>query len=199
MVAHEFADQIVVRQFFRDHLAIGELSDAAAAVQQHHLFKALIGFRVLDHAQERRKPSAGADQVEIAAVFQIVDDKRAGRLAADDDLVALLEMLETRGQRPVRHLDRKKFEPVLVIGAGDTVGAQQRLLADLQPDHGEFAVAKAERGVAGGGEGEQRIGPVMDAQNAFLVEIAHPAGLRSLLRPIAPINSFVYIHLCTNE
>jgi hypothetical protein len=74
---------------------------------------------------------------------------------------------------PVRHLDREEFEPVLVIGAGDRVGAQQRLLADLQPDHGELAVAETERGIARGGEAEQRIGPVMDAQHAFLVEIAH--------------------------
>src|ERR1700722_8808711 len=51
--------------------------------------------------------------------------------------------------------------------------AQQRLLADLQTDHREFAVAETERGIAGGGEAEQRIGPVMDAQHAFLVEVAH--------------------------
>src|SRR5688500_19859444 len=46
-----------------------------------------------------------------------------------------------------RHLDREEFKPVLVIGAGDAVGAQQRLLADLEPDHGELAVAETERGI----------------------------------------------------
>src|SRR6266851_1733133 len=105
-------------------------------------------------------------------------------------------MLEPRGQRPVRYLDRKEFEPVLVIGAGDAVGAQQRLLADLQADHGEFAVAKTERRMARGGEAEQRVGPVMDAENAFLIEVAH---LSMVLGRFEPRSSFVYIHLCTNE
>src|ERR1700716_1918525 len=105
-------------------------------------------------------------------------------------------MLQTRGQRPVRYLDRKEFEPVLVIGAGDAVGTQQRLLADLQADHREFAVAKTERRIARGGEAEQRVGPVMDAQDAFLIEVAH---VSTVSRSIVPINSFVYIHLYTNE
>ncbi len=109
LVAHEFADQIVVRQLLGDHLAISEFGDAAAAVQQDHLFEALIGLGILDHAQNaparcRYRPDTDASRLEI------VDDKRAGRLAADDDLVALLEVLQTRGQRPVRHLDRKEFE-----------------------------------------------------------------------------------------
>src|SRR5438093_1384403 len=85
---------------------------------------------------------------------------------------SLPELLEARGQRTVRHLDREEFEGVLVIGAGDAVGAQQRFFADLQPDHGEFAVAETKRRIAGGGEAEQRVGPVVDAQYAFLVEAA---------------------------
>ena len=43
----------------------------------------------------------------------------------------------------------------------------------LQADHGEFAVAKPERGIPRGGEAEQGVGPVMDAENAFQIEIAH--------------------------
>src|SRR5258705_4041846 len=104
-------------------------------------------------------------------------------------------MLEARGQRAVRNLDRKKFEPVLVVGAGDAVGAQQRLFTDLKPDHGEFAVAKTERGIAGGGEAEQGIGPVMDAQHAFLIEVAHFAGplaSRPIVRSTHLYTSFVY-------
>src|SRR5439155_379507 len=105
--ADEVASQLIVWQFLRDHLAIGELGDAAAAMQQHDFFETLVGFGILDHAQKRREPGASADQIEVAAGFEIVDDQRAGRLAADDDLVALLEMLEPRGQRSVRHLDRE--------------------------------------------------------------------------------------------
>jgi hypothetical protein len=69
----------------------------------------------------------------------------------------------------------EEFQPVLVIGAGDAIGAQQRLLADLEADHGEFAVAKPERGIARGREAEQGVGPVMDAENAFQIEVAHSA------------------------
>ena len=194
LVAHEVADQIVLRQFFGDHLAIGEFGDAAAAVQQHDFLEALVSLRILDHAEERREPGAGADQIEVAAVPKIVDHQRAGGLAADDDLVALLEMLKPRGQRPVRHLDRKEFEPVLVIGAGDAVGAQQRLLADLQSDHGEFAVAETEGWMARGGEAEQIVGPVMNADNAFLIEVAHDSALcRSICTgQLIRIRSFVY-------
>src|SRR5882757_6375031 len=196
LVAYQLADQIVVRQFLRDHLAIGEFGNAATAVQQDHLFETLVGLGVLDHTEERREPGAGADQIEIAAILEIVDHQRAGRLAADQDLVTLLEMLETRGQRAVRHLDRKEFDPILVIFAGYTVGAQQRLLADLQADHREFTIAKTERRVAGGGEAEQCIGPVMDAENAFLIEVAHDFAASG---PIVALNSFVYIHSYTNE
>src|SRR5437667_976638 len=103
-------------------------------------------------------------------------------------------MLKPRGQRAIRHLDRKEFEPVLVIGAGDAVGAQQRLLADLEPDHGELAVAKAERRMARGGEAEQIVGPVMNADNAFLIEVAHDSALWRSIRagPLIRIRSFVY-------
>src|ERR1700738_3425283 len=198
LVADEFADQIVLWQVLSDHLAIGEFGDAAAALQPPHFSETLVGFGMLDHAQERRQPGAGADQIQVSPALEIVDHQSPGGLAADDDLVALLQMLEARGQRTIRHLDREEFEPVLVIGAGDAVGAQQRLLADFQADHREFAVAETERRIAGGGETEQIIGPVMDAENAFLVEIAHlatPAGWRS----IVPVSSFVYIHSYTNE
>ena len=173
LVADVVADQLVVRQLFGDHLAIGEFLDAAAAVQQHHLLEPLIGLGILDHAQKRCEPGAGADQIQVAAVLEVVDHQCAGGLAADDDLVARFQVLEPRGQRAVRHLDREEFEPVFIVGAGDAVGAQQRLLADLEPDHGELAVPKPERGIARGGEGEQRVGPVVDAQDAFLVEMAH--------------------------
>ncbi len=173
LVANHLAEHLVLRQRLGDHLAIGELLDVAAAVQQHDLLEALVGFRILDHAQERREAGAGADQVEVAAVEQVVDHQSSRRLAADDDGIAFLEVLQPRGQRTVLHLDGEEFELVFVIRAGDAVGAQQRLLVDLQPDHREFAVAEAERGIAGGLEAEQGVGPVVNADNAFLVEVAH--------------------------
>src|SRR5436190_20091002 len=107
-------------------------------------------------------------------------------------------MLQMRREWSVRHLDRKELQAILIVGAGDAVGAEQRLFLDVQTDHRELAVAKTERWVTRCGEAEQSVGPVMDAQNAFLVEIAHldaPGSGRS----IVPENSFVHTHLCTNE
>jgi hypothetical protein len=46
---------------------------------------------------------------------------------------------------------------------------------NLQANHRKFAVAETEGRVAGRGEAEQRVGPVMDAEDAFLIEIAHVA------------------------
>src|SRR5690606_5711148 len=129
--------------------------------------------RILDDAEKWRKAGAGADEVKVAAVIKVVDDQRTGRLAADKDGIAFLEMLEARGQGTIRHLDREKLQRLLVIRARDTIGAQQRLLAHLQTDHRELAVTETERDIPGGGEAEQRIGPVMDAEDVFLIEIAH--------------------------
>src|SRR3979411_1095702 len=102
-------------------------------------------------------------------------------------------MLEMRGQGPVRHLDRKEFEPILVIGTGDAVGTQQRPFPELQADHREFAISKTKRRIAGGGEAEQCIGPVMDAQNAFLVEPAHLSTSRFV--PKAHLYTFICIRM----
>src|SRR5260370_13022138 len=65
LVAYEVADQIVLRQFFGDHLAIGEFGDAAAAVQQHDFLEALVGLGVLDYAEEWREPGAGANRYRL--------------------------------------------------------------------------------------------------------------------------------------
>ena len=87
--------------------------------------------------------------------------------------VARLDVLQAAGQRAVGHLDAEKFEVLLVVGADDAVGAQQRLVVDLQPDHGEVAVGEPQRRVARGGEAEQAIGPVVHGQDTLFVECAH--------------------------
>src|SRR5205085_6283080 len=83
------------------------------------------------------------------------------------------DVLQARGERPVGHLDAQELEVLLVVRADDAVGAQQRLVVDLEADHREVTVGKAQRGVARGGEGEQLVGPVVHAQHAFLVQCAH--------------------------
>jgi hypothetical protein len=114
----------------------------------------------------------------VAAVLEVVEHQRPGRLATDDDAVALPQMLQPRGQRPVGHLDREERELFLVVGAGHAVGAQERTAVHLQADHRELAVAEAEGGVARGREAEQGVGPVTDGQDGFLVERAHESWSR---------------------
>src|SRR5437868_2275818 len=54
LVADQFTYQIVLWQFLRDHLAVGEFGDPPAAVNQYDLLEALVGLRILDDAEERR-------------------------------------------------------------------------------------------------------------------------------------------------
>ena len=88
-------------------------------------------------------------------------------------LVAFADLLQLRGQRPVRDLDGEELELFLVIGARHAVGAQQRPAIDLEADHRKLAVLEAETGIAGGGEAEKRIGPVPDRKNFLSIECAH--------------------------
>ena len=66
---------------------------------------------------------------------------------------------------------------LFVVGADDAVGAQQRLAVDTQTNHGEVAVRKAQSHVAGGGEAEQAVGPVVNRQHGFVIESAHSGTL----------------------
>ena len=68
---------------------------------------------------------------------------------------------------------------VFVVGADDAVGPEQWLVVDLQANHREVAIAKAHGLVAGGGEGKQFVGPVVDRQHTFFVESAHEDGVWS--------------------
>ena len=178
LFAHAVAQKFVAGQLLRDALAIGELGDLAHAVNEHDALEAVIDLRILDQAQEGREAGAGAEQIEMLAGQEIVEQQRAGRLAADDDGIAFLEVLELRGEGPVRHLDREELQRVLVVGADKAIGAQKRAPLDRQADHGELPVLEAEAGVARGGEAEQRVGPVMNAQHAFLEKIAHASARR---------------------
>ena len=158
----------------RDQLfAIGEFGNLPAAVHQNDGLEPLVNFGILDQARERRQPRSGRQQQQALARNQIVGDQRAGSLAADQDGIALLDLLQPRGQRPVGNLDAEEFQLVLVIGAGHAVGAQQRAALDLEPDHGKLAVLETKAGIAGGGEAEKRIGPVPDRKNFLSMECAH--------------------------
>ena len=60
-----------------------------------------------------------------------------------------------------------------MVGAGDAVGAHQRLALDFQTQHHEMAVVKAQAGIAGGLEREQRVVPVADAEDLLGIESGH--------------------------
>jgi hypothetical protein len=74
---------------------------------------------------------------------------------------------------PSGHLDAQELQRLLVVGADDGIGAQQRLAVHPQADHGEVAVGKAQALAARGGEGKQAIGPVVDGEHFFVVEGGH--------------------------
>ena len=139
----------------------------------HDPAELVVGLGVADDAEERREPGSGPEQIERAAGTEVVDHQGAGRLTADDDFVPGPEVLQTRGQGSVRNLDREELERVVVMGAGQRIGAQERLAVARQAHHHELAAAETERWRARGAETEQAIGPVMDAQDLLVVERAH--------------------------
>ncbi len=114
-----------------DEFAIGDFVCVANTMHQHDFFEALVGFRVLDDTHEWRQARAGAEQVKMLARQQVVEHQCSGWLAADHDLVAFLQVLQSRSQRAVLHLDAEELQILFVVGTGDTVGAHQRTALDL--------------------------------------------------------------------
>ena len=173
LLADHVAQKLVLGQLLGEVVVVGQLFDFAHTMHQDHFFKTLIGFRIADHAQKWRHARASGEQIEIFAGQEVVDQQGACGLAADDDLVAHLDVLQTRSQRTVLHLDAEKFQMLFVIGADDAVSAQQRFVVHPQPDHGEVAVGEPQGLVAGGGETKQTVGPMVNGQNFFFLESAH--------------------------
>ena len=59
------------------------------------------------------------------------------------------------------------------VGGSHAVGAHQGFAVHQQADHDELAVFKTQAVVAGAGEGEVGIGPVLYGQNFLCVEGCH--------------------------
>ena len=172
------------RQLLGDEIGIGQLADGPHAMDQHDLLEAFVDFGILDQAHERGKARTRGEHVQVAPRQQIVADQRAGGLAADHDLIADLEMLQTRRQRAVLHLDAKELEMIFVVGAGNRVGTHQRLAVDFQADHDELAILEPQATLARRPEAEQRIVPVMNAQHLFQGKLAHDPLLNLLTRTV---------------
>ncbi|MNC61570.1 hypothetical protein D3C75_1115200 [compost metagenome] len=105
------------------------------------LLEARIGFGIAGHRQPGRQAGARADQPQTLAAGQGVQHQGAGRLLAHQDAVARDDLLQARGEGAVLHLDREELQFFGPEGAGDGIGAQNRLSAILarQADHHEFA------------------------------------------------------------
>src|SRR3546814_7961177 len=70
-------------------------------MHHHDLLVELIDIRIARQAEERRQPRAGRQHEQPPARQQRVRHQRAGGLAAQIDLVARLDQLQLRRQRPV--------------------------------------------------------------------------------------------------
>ena len=93
-----------------------------------------------------------------------VDFWRISTVSPGDDL------LQLRGQRAVRHLDREELDLVVPARTGDRKGAEHRLVGVRQADHHELAGAEAEGLRAGDAEGEQPVGVVLDRDDGLGVD-----------------------------
>ncbi|MNT26605.1 hypothetical protein D3C72_1621930 [compost metagenome] len=165
-------------QFLGDVVLVAQLADPAYAVDQHDFFVAVVHVRVLDDGHERGEAGAGGQQVQVLGVRQqVVLHQGTGRLAGDHHLVARLDILQTRGQRTVRHLDRVELKVLFPVGAGHRVGADQRFAVHFQTDHHELAVDETQTRIAGASEAEQGVVPVMDGQDGFGGKSSHECRL----------------------
>jgi hypothetical protein len=144
-LAGKLADQLVGFDGLDQFIAIGQLGAFAAGMGEDDLIEFLIGLRIADQAGEGGNPGAGGDHVEALARLERVEDERAGRLLAQEELVARLDVLEARGERSVGDLDGVEVQGFVPEGAGQGIGAQERFAVLLgQADHDEFARAETE-------------------------------------------------------
>ena len=164
-----------------DELVVGNLVHVAYAVAENDLLEALIRFRVLNDAHERRQARSCAEQIQVLARLEIVQHQSAGRFLADDDLVAFLQMLQLRRQGTIRHLDAEELEMLFPVRAGDRVSAHERApVRLLKTDHDELTVLEAQTWITGALETKEGVVPVMDAQDTLVIHVAHVRGLRKI-------------------
>ena len=169
----------------------------AHAVDHDHVIETLVGFRVTNDRKKRRQSGAGRQQIQIASRMQVRNQQRTRGFGRDKYFVAGLQMLQTRGQRAVRHLDREEFKVLLIVGRYDAVGPQQRLAVVLgQADHHELPVLEAQRGIARGLERKQRFVPMGYLGHGFGVQGGHVLPCRSAILSLAG-DKFIAVILAT--
>src|SRR6185369_6156776 len=99
VVVHLFTDQLAEKfmmpQILDQVLYDRALADPADTVHEDNVFEALIHFRVFDDTHEWGGTRAGAQQVEPLARLQVVQYQRSRGLAADQNGIALTDVLQT--------------------------------------------------------------------------------------------------------
>src|ERR1700704_5479298 len=88
------AEKLVLPQPRYQLFAVGKFGNLPAAVNENDGFKSLVHLGILDQARERRQTCSGRQQQQTLARDQIVGNQRAGRLAPDQDSIALFDLLK---------------------------------------------------------------------------------------------------------
>ena len=170
ILAEHLGQQGIVAQVFDQLAAVSQLIRAAAGVHHDDLIEAFERFGVAHQRGEGRKPGAGGEEPQPLAGQQRVQHQRAHGFGAQDDLVAFLDVLQLRGQRAVRHLDRIKLQLVIPVGRGDGIGAQDRFAVIAgQADHHEFARTETQAGRTRHPEGKQPVGPMFHRRHRLRI------------------------------
>ena len=125
LLAHHLTQQFVLRQLLGQVVVVSQFFHFTHAVHDDDFLEALVGVGVAHDAQIGRQASAGAQEVEVFARQQIIDQQSARGFASDDDFVADLYMLQPRCKRAVLYLDTEKLQVFFVIRTDNAVGAQQ--------------------------------------------------------------------------
>src|SRR5581483_608567 len=161
LVPNQVAQVFVRPQILDFVLHHSRFAGPAHAVDEDDVLEALVKLRVLDEAHEGRRACPRTEQVQPLARLQVVQQQGARGLAADQDLIPLLDMLQAGRQRPIRYLDAEELEVLFMVRARNAISAQQRPLVDLEADHDELPVLEPKRCITCGREGELSICPVV--------------------------------------
>src|SRR5882724_6897587 len=166
-LANQLAEEFVLAQILDQMLDDRAFAHPADPMDEDDVLETLVDLRVLDDAHEGRGARARAQQIEPLAGLQVVQDQGSGRLAADQNGIALANVLQARGERTVRDLDAQELQVLLVIRTCDAVGAQQGSVVDMESHHHELPILEAQARVPGGGERELCVGPMMYFEDAL--------------------------------
>jgi hypothetical protein len=113
------------------------------------------------------KPVPRAHQEQVTTREQIIRHQGTSRLGSQEKRVVDIQMLQTRRERAVGHLDTEKLEMVIKRRTGHAVRAHQWFAVELEPNHGKLSGFEPKRWMARDNEAKQAVGPVPNVDNFF--------------------------------